>query len=210
MRTTRLIAFAVAITVIVVALIVAGCTTTSTPTPTPTPSPTATPTPAPTATPTPVPANQTAENTYQLVERYAAGIENHNNGIGFVKTAQDLFNESDYTNSSSYMDKAADKMDAAKVDFESMLWYASTSQQTLLSQKWTEASDLYAKSYRNASLAYKEYASEYNRPTPNYVKYEYYIQLAQQYNDQATVIRKEAETIGNSITFVVPTSTPAP
>jgi hypothetical protein len=210
MRASRLTAFALAITVIVVAMIVAGCTTTSTPTPTPvpTPAPTATPTPVPTATP--VPANQTAENTYQLVERYAAGIENHNTGVGFVKTAQNLYNESDYTNASSYMDKAADKMDAAKVDFESMLWYASTSQQTLLSQKWTETADLYAKSYRNASLAYKEYASEYNRPTPNYVMYQYYIQLAQQYNDQATAIRKEAESIGNSIAFVVPTSTPVP
>jgi hypothetical protein len=210
MRATRLMAFALAITVIVVAMIMAGCTTTSTLTPvsTPTPAPSATPTPLPTATP--VPANQTVEKTYQLVERYAAGIENHNDGVGFVKTAQNLFNESDYSNASSYMDRAADKMDAAKVNFESMLWYASSPQQTLLSQKWTEAADLYAKSYRNASLAYKEYASEHNRPTPNYVKYQYYIQLAQQYNDQATAIRKEAETIGNAMTFVVPTSTPAP
>jgi hypothetical protein len=199
-------AFALAITVIVVAMIVAGCSTTSTPTPTPTPS--ATPTPVPTVTTTP--ANETLENTYQLVEQYAAGIEKYNIGVGFVKTAQSLFNESDYMNASSYMDKAADKMDAAMVNFESMLWYTTTSQQTLLSQKWTYAADLYGKSYRNASLAYKEYANEHSRPTPNYVKYQYYIQLAQQYNDQATEIRKQAETIGNGMTFVVPTSTPAP
>jgi hypothetical protein len=212
MKSTRLMAFAVAITVIVVAMIVAGCTTTSTPTPTPvptpTPAPSATPTPVPTATP--VPANQTVENTYQFVERYAVGIENHNNGVGFVKTAQNLFNESDYTNASSYMDKAADRMDAAKANFESMLWYASTSEQTLLSQKWTEAADLYAKSYRNASLAYKENAYESTKQTPNYVKVNYYMQLAQQYNDQATEVRKEAETIGDRLVFVVPTSTPVP
>lgn len=210
MKASRLMAFALAITVIVVAMIVAGCTTTSTPTPTPTPTPapTATPTPVPTATP--VPANQTVEKTYQLVEQYAAGIEKQNDGVGFVKTAQTLFNESDYMNASSYMDKAADKMDAAKVNFESMLWYASTPQQTLLSQKWTDTADLYAKSYRNASLAYQKYAYESARQTPNYVEANYYMQLAQQYNDQATAVRKEAETIGNAMTFVVPTSTPTP
>jgi hypothetical protein len=208
MRASRQTAFALAITVIVVAMIVAGCTTTSTPTPTPTPAPTATPTPVPTATP--VPANQTAENTYQLVERYAAGIENHNIGVEFVNTAQNLSNESDYMNASIYMEKAADKMDAAKIDFESMLWYASTSQQTLLSQKWTEAAGLYAKSYRNASLAYKEKANESTRQQPNYIMASYYIQISQQYNDQATAIRKEADTIGSGMIFVVPTTTPVP
>jgi hypothetical protein len=204
MRASRLMAFALTIAVIVIAMIVAGCTTTGTPAPTQAPS--ATPTPVPPATPTP--ANQTVDKTYQLVERYAAGIDDYNTGVGFVNTSMSLFNASDYANASSYMDMAADKMAAAKTEFEAMLWYASTSQETLLSQTWTDTADLYGKSYQNASLAYKEYAYEHTRPTPNYVKYEYYIQLAQHYNDLAADSRKQAEAIGNGMTFVVPTSTP--
>jgi hypothetical protein len=204
MNTSRLMAFALAISVMAVAIIVAGCSTTGTPTPPPTPS--ATPTPAPTASPTP--ANQTLENMYQFVERYSTGIDDYNSGVGFVNSAKNLINASDFANASQYYKMAGDRMVVARGDFQAMLPFAATAQQTLLSQQWTEAADYYAMSYQNASLAYNEYASEHSRPNPNYVKYQYYTQIAQQYNDLASASRLQAEAIGNGMTFTVPISTP--
>jgi hypothetical protein len=90
-----------------------------------------------------------------------------------------------------------------------MRGYASTNQETLLSDKWTEAADLFSKSYRNASLGYQEYANESTRPTPNYVKANYYMQIAQQYNDQGADARRQAMEIGDKMTFTVPTTVPA-
>lgn len=197
---------ALAITVMAVALVVAGCTTTSTPTPTPTQAPTATPTPAPTVTATPI--NTTLENMYQLVEHYSTGIEVYNSGVGYANSGKNLINASDFVNASQYYKTAGDRMAAASSGFQAMLPYASTPQEISLSQRWTEAADLYAKSYQNASLAYNEYASEQGRQTPNYVKYQYYVQLAQQYNDQAAEIRQLAEALGDTMTFTVPVATP--
>ena len=171
-----------------------------------TPAPTATPTPAPTASPTPT--NQTLENMYQFVEKYSAAIDVYNSGVGYANSAKNLLNASDFSNASQYYKIASDRMALASSDFQAMLPYAATPQEISLSQQWTDAADLYAMSYQNASLAYSEYAYEHTRPTPNYVKYQYYTQLAQQYNDQGSESRLQAEAIGNGMTFTVPVSTP--
>jgi hypothetical protein len=204
MKMSRLMAFALAITVIAVALVVAGCTTTSTPTPTP--APTATPTPAPTVTATPI--NKTLENMYQLVEHFSAGIDVYNSGVGYADSGKNLINESDFVNASQYYKTAADRMTVASSDFQAMRPYAFTPQEISLSQRWAETADLYAMSYQNASLAYNEYASEQGKQTPNYVKYQYYVQIAQQYNDRAAESRQLAEALADSMTFTVPVAMP--
>ncbi len=121
-----------------------------------------------------------------------------------------LINASDYTRASQYMDTVADKMESAEVEFEAMLFYASTSQEALLSQKWTETADLYAKSYRNISLAYTEYAYQLTTHEPgllNLVRYNYLINIANSYSANANESRKQAAAIGDNITFEVPAST---
>jgi hypothetical protein len=204
MNMSRLMTFAPAITVMAVALVVAGCTTTSTPTPTP--APTATPTPMPTVAATPI--NTTLENMYQLVEHFSAGIEVYNSGVGYANSGKNPINASDFANASQYYRTAADRMTVASSDFQAMRPYTSTPQEISLSQKWAEAADLYAMSYQNASLAYNEYASQQGREIPNYVKYQYYVKSAQQYNDQAAESRQQAEALADSMTFTVPVATP--
>jgi hypothetical protein len=145
---------------------------------------------------------------YQYIEQYSIGIDDYNSGVGYVNSGKNLINASDFANASQYYKIAADRMVVARSDFQAMLPCADTPEQISLSQKWTEAADYYAMSYQNASLAYSEYAYEHVRPNPNYVKYQYYTQLAQQYNDLAAESRKQAEALGNSMTFTVPVSTP--
>jgi hypothetical protein len=140
---------------------------------------------------------------------YGSGLDKYNTGVGYVSTAMSLYNSTNYVNASHYMDLAADKMDAAKADFQGMRGYASTNQETLLSDTWAEAADLFSKSYRNASLGYTAYANESTRPTPNYVMANYFMQIAQQYNDQGADARRQAMEIGDKMTFTVPTKVPA-
>lgn len=204
MKTSRLMAFALAISVMAVAMIVAGCSSTSTPTPTATPTPTPTPVPA-----TPTPANQTAWRTYEFVEQYAAALEYYNTGVVYINMSANYSQAQDYTSASRYASMAADRMDMAGTGFEGMLWYASTNEQTLLSQDWTNAADLFSKSYRNLSLGYQEYANESVRTSPNYVMGNYYLAIAQDYNNQAHSQWLQATTLGNSMSFAVPTTVPA-
>jgi hypothetical protein len=203
MNSSKLMALILAVSAVTVAMLVAGCTT-----PTPTPAPTATPSPSP--SPSPAPTMSPVDREYQFVERLSVGINDYNTGVGFVTTAKNLFNQSDYTNASQYMKMAGDRMDVAKGDFTAMRTYASTLQEVNLSNKWMETAELYSKSYHNASEAYSEYGYQMSRPAENrnYVKYDYYVQQANYYNAVADESRKQADAILKAITFVVPTAVP--
>jgi hypothetical protein len=192
---------------IVAVLAIAGCTS---PRPTATPTPTPAPTPSPTATPTPtpVPGNQTAEKQYQYVERFYSGIEHYNAGISLMRDANNTSVSGDYTNASQKMQLARDRMDAATQDFTAMRQYASTPTEITLGERWAEASDYESMSFQNASDAFAEYAREKDRPTPNLVKYNYYIAEANRYSAMALESRKQADALQATMTFTVPTAKP--
>ncbi|HMK48299.1 MAG TPA: hypothetical protein VK436_16870, partial [Methanocella sp.] len=137
-------------------IVMSGCTGTpqNVVTPTATPAATqiateaATPAPAPSLTPSisasPVQTavNQTVENQYQYTENLQTGIDQYNLGVGLMTDAQNQANnKSDWTNASTLMLRAKDRMDSAKVEFQNMTNYSNSADETTLSQKWAEAAD---------------------------------------------------------------------
>lgn len=200
MNASRLMATALTLSVLAAAMIVAGCAGTGSPTPTPAPSATPTPTPAPTISP--------VDREYQYVERLQSGVDHYNSAVEFMRTGKNLTNASDYTNASRYMLMSSDRMGSASSDFVASLQFASSPQEISLSRKWAETANYSAMSYQNASDAYGEYAYQIARPTPNLVKYNYYVDQANYYSGLAAESRRQVDALLANITFVVPTSAP--
>ncbi len=188
-------------------LIIAGCTS---PSPTATPSPAPSPTVTPSPTPTPVPGNQTAEREYQYVERFYSGIDHYNSGITLMRDANNTSVTGDYTNASKQMLVAKDRMDAAAEDFKAMKQYAGSSTETSLSDKWEEIADYESMSFQNASDAFSEYAYQKTRPAEqqNLVKYNNYVAQANHYSSLAIEVRKQADALQSTLTFMAPTIQP--
>lgn len=181
------------------------------------PVPTATTAPVPSKTPTVVPTvsavpgqvpNSTVEQQYKYTEKLQSGIDKYNAGILYMDEAQILaHNRSDWSNASSTMLKAKDRMDSAKADFQAMGNYSINHDEVLLSEKWTQTANYSAASMQYASLAYSEMASQLAAKGPggsvNPVKYNSYVQQANSYNTLAMQSRNEAEAIEKNLTFVL-------
>lgn len=198
--------------VIVVAL--SGCTVLKeqfekpAPTATTAPVPSKTPTVVPTVSPVPGQAvNSTVEQQYKYTEKLQAGIDKYNAGILYMADAQRLaHNQSDWTNASSTMLKAKDRMEAAQADFQTMRDYSINYDEVLLSEKWTQTANYSAASMEYASLAYSEMATQIatkGAGNVNPVKYNSYVKQANDYNALAMQSRSEAEAIESNLTFVL-------
>lgn len=169
---------------------------------TPTVQATATVTPVPTVTPAPV--DPTVERQYQYIEYLYSGIEGHNRGIGKLRQAQMAANESDWKNASVIVLEAKQYMENAGADFKAMEPYAMYPDETNLSKKWYQTTEYAAKGYSFMSDAFLEREFQDSRDTPNYVKYNYYVEQANHYNDLSQQIRIEAEKLQNSINATRP------
>jgi hypothetical protein len=203
MKSFRFTTAIFAVMMITAVLAIAGCTS---PQGTATPSPV----PSPVPSPTPVPGNQIVEREYQYVERFYSGIDHYNSGIELMRAANNTSVSGDYTNASRQMLLAKDRMDAASEDFRAMKHYAGSSTETSLSDKWVEIADYESMSFQNASDAFSEYAFQMTRPKElqNLLRYNNYVEQANHYSALALEVRKQADALQSTMTFMAPTAQP--
>ncbi|MCD1295244.1 hypothetical protein CUJ83_09560 [Methanocella sp. CWC-04] len=168
---------------------------------TPTPAPTVTATPSP--EPTKKPVNETVERHYQYIEKFYAGIEKFNRGIDFIYKSQSYANDMDWNNASSYALKARDSMEDAKVLFKDMEQYALNDNELRLSQKWYETADHSSVCYGYHSDAYIEHEFQDSKETPNYIKFNYYVEQANHYNSLAQQSRMQAEELQSGVNTTI-------
>ncbi|WP_148266491.1 hypothetical protein [Methanocella arvoryzae] len=200
--------------VIIVAL--SGCTVLKEQPQQPTPAPTATSAPVPSKTPTVVPTatavpgpatNATVEQQYKYTEMLQSGIDKYNAGIIYMDEAQRLaHNQSDWSNASSMMLKAKERMEAARADFETMGGFSINQDEVLLSEKWVQTANYSAASMEYASLAYAEMADQIATKGPgnvNPVKYNSFVRQANDYNALAMQSRNEAEALEKNLAFLL-------
>lgn len=181
------------------------------------PSPTATTVPVPSKTPTVAPVvsavpgttiNSTVERQYQYTGKLQSGIDKYNAGIMYMADAQELaHNKSDWSNASSMMETARDRMDRAKADFKAMENLSLNQDEVLLSKAWADTADYSSTSVGYASQAYKEMAYQLSVTGPggsiNPVKYNGYVKEANNYNSLAMQSRNEAEALEKNLTFLL-------
>jgi len=142
------------------------------------------------------------------MERFYSGIDHYNSGITLMRDANNTSATGDYMNASKQMLVAKDRMDAASQDFRTMKQYAGSPTEISLSEKWAEVAGYESMSLQNASDAFAEYAYEYSRPNPNLVKGNYDFEQANHYSSLALEIRKQADALQSTMTFMAPTATP--
>jgi hypothetical protein len=202
LRFTTVVLFVLAV------LSLSGCTDIkdrfSVPTSTPVPVPTVATSPSPTPGPD---VNPSVEKQYQYTEKMNMGIEEYNRAIELMWQGYNLWNASQYSNASRTMLLAKQQMEVAGIDFLSMKQYASSTEESNLSDHWVDTTKNAAKSYQYDSDAFLEYGNQSLRPTMNLVKFNYYVNQANYYHGLSVESRAQVDALMKNVTFYTPSQT---
>lgn len=157
------------------------------------------PTPSATvpATSTPIPINQSIERQYNYADRLNAGLMNYNNAIVTANESRIAYESANWETATTEITQAKAYMEQARTAFNSMKAFASTADETALSEKWNETAYYETQAFEYMNLSYQEarYQASRTFAEQNPIKYNYYVGQANYYISLAKQSRSEAEAL---------------